>query len=688
MLYFVAKFDSLEITNSSFVELNFAVQHSKSTLLALSDDLLKVRDKGTTWRPLLKGSRQGDMSPLSTNRDREQGCIFYFLVIVRQSKILMFPSHGSHTPQIFDIVHSDIWGIAPMNKGIISQRSCPSTPQQNGVAERNDHHLLDMVRVLLIESFVLSLFGVKSCLLLTKLTPQSVKYVFLEYGGTQKGHVCYDPMTYCIRISHNVVFFEKQSFFTSDVVIFPPMFSILPNFLTGSSWYKPGLVYTRRHVTSVTTVELSSQTTVPPEPRNLPLATSDSSPDDVPPPVTLRHTFHDSRPPNRQAIEQEYLQQAMNAELEALQAWLVALGNRQENGIDYDEPFAPIVKITTARLLLSLAASRSCSPHQMDVKNAFLHGDLKEDIYIKLLFDDIIISGSDHTFIQKFQQHLYSIFHRKELGHLNYFLGLEVHTAPHDIFLNQHKYIQDLIMFAELSDASCVDTPLDLNVKYRKEEGDILLDPTLYRNLASLIYLTITSPDISFVVHIFRKFIDVPCRRHLVAVRCIIRYLIGTSHRGLFYPQGTPFELTAYSVGGVFFLGDAPISWKFKKQNCVSKSFTETEYHFMFAAYSEVVWLRGLLVELGVSQSQPTPLHGDNTSAIQIAANLLMPDLFRSQTLIGQQMGSALLSLISDSSTLDIIILKIKFLAPGCSSVLYVCSLKAFCDMVCHHHFW
>lgn len=62
-------------------------------------------------------------------------------------------------------------------------------------------------------------------------------------------------------------------------------------------------------------------------------------------------------------------------------------------------------------------------------------------------------------------------------------------------------------------------------------------------------------------------------------------------------------------------------SWKSKKQDRVSKSSTESEYRAMSAACSEIIWHRGLSAELGFPQSGPTPLHADNTSAIQIAGN-------------------------------------------------------------------
>jgi hypothetical protein len=63
-------------------------------------------------------------------------------------------------------------------------------------------------------------------------------------------------------------------------------------------------------------------------------------------------------------------------------ARLVALGNRHEYGMDYEETFAPFTKITTVRTIIVIAASQGWPLHQMDIKNVFLHGDLKEDIYM------------------------------------------------------------------------------------------------------------------------------------------------------------------------------------------------------------------------------------------------------------------------------------------------------------------
>ncbi|XP_019054536.1 PREDICTED: uncharacterized protein LOC109115219 [Nelumbo nucifera] len=99
----------------------------------------------------------------------------------------------------------------------------------------------------------------------------------------------------------------------------------------------------------------------------------------------------------------------------------------------------------------------------------------------------------------------------KDLGPLTYFLGLEVSRNSHDYFVNQHKYAMDLVKMANLSDSKIVDTPLEVNLKLSKDDGSSLEDPTLYRQLVdSLIYLTMTQPDISYVAHIVSQFVSSP----------------------------------------------------------------------------------------------------------------------------------------------------------------------------------
>lgn len=135
----------------------------------------------------------------------------------------------------------------------------------------------------------------------------------------------------------------------------------------------------------------------------------------------------------------------------------------------------------------------------------------------------------------------------KDLGHLTYFLGLEVLRWPQGIFLNQNKYIQDLVQLARLTDTTSVYTTMEINVKYQREEGKLIENLTLYWKLVgSLIYLNITQPDISYDVHTVSKFMQAPQQLHLAAICHIIRYILGTPSRGLFFPTGFSLQLQAY----------------------------------------------------------------------------------------------------------------------------------------------
>ena len=160
-------------------------------------------------------------------------------------------------------------------------------------------------------------------------------------------------------------------------------------------------------------------------------------------------------------------------------------------------------------------------------------------IVILLVYvDDIVITGTNSTSITHFQQHLQASFHMKDLGPLTRFLGLEVHTDSTGIFLNQHKYTQDLITLVGLQDTSSSNTPLEVNTKYRSKEGDLLPDPTIFRQLLGILnYLTITRPNISFAVQQVSQFMHTPRHLHLVVIRRIIKYLRGTPSHGLFLPN-------------------------------------------------------------------------------------------------------------------------------------------------------
>lgn len=132
-------------------------------------------------------------------------------------------------------------------------------------------------------------------------------------------------------------------------------------------------------------------------------------------------------------------------------------------------------------------------------------------ITILVYVDDIIITKTDSKVIHKLQASVHSAFHMNDLGPLQYFLGLEMLRSSHGMFINQHEYTKDPIALARLENSSPVHTPLEFNVKYRKNEGELLSDSTIYRRtFGSLVYLTSTRPDISHAVNLVSEFMTTP----------------------------------------------------------------------------------------------------------------------------------------------------------------------------------
>eukprot|EP00268_Persea_americana_P026334 TRINITY_DN25727_c0_g1_i3.p1 TRINITY_DN25727_c0_g1~~TRINITY_DN25727_c0_g1_i3.p1 ORF type:complete len:143 (+),score=8.72 TRINITY_DN25727_c0_g1_i3:65-430(+) len=120
--------------------------------------------------------------------------------------------------------------------------------------------------------------------------------------------------------------------------------------------------------------------------------------------------------------------------------------------------------------------------------------------------------------IKDLQLSLHQSFQMKDLGPLTYFLGLEVHQFEKGWTLHQHKYTINLIESASLSKSTSMDTPLEINLKLHSERGDPLPDPTYYRLVGSLIYLTTTQPDISYAINLMSQHMTRPYHLHLTAV--------------------------------------------------------------------------------------------------------------------------------------------------------------------------
>ena len=126
----------------------------------------------------------------------------------------------------------------------------------------------------------------------------------------------------------------------------------------------------------------------------------------------------------------------------------------------------------------------------------------KGTILLLLYVNDMIIIGDDLSGIQELKDFLSQQFEMKDLGHLSYFLSLEITHSTYGLYITQVKYASDLLSRAGLTDSKTIDTPVELNAHLTPSGGKPLSNPSLYRRLVgNLIYLTVTHPDISYVVH-------------------------------------------------------------------------------------------------------------------------------------------------------------------------------------------
>ncbi|GKE34976.1 putative ribonuclease H-like domain-containing protein, partial [Tanacetum coccineum] len=254
-------------------------------------------------------------------------------------------------------------------------------------------------------------------------------------------------------------------------------------------------------------------------------------------------------------------------------ARLVAQGFRQEEGIDYDEVFAPVARIEAIRLFLAFASFMGFSVYQMDVKSEFLYGTIGEEVYVHqpLVFVDpahpnkvykvIKALYGIHQALRAWYETLYSFLLKNGFRRGTIDKTLFIKKNKSDIILVQ-VYVDDIIfgstmhsMFTEFEDST---TPIVSNKPLVKDEDGVDVDVHVYRfMIGSLMYLTASRPDIMFAVYACARFQVTPKASHLNAVKRIFR---------------------KSTTGGCQFLGRRLISWQCKKQTIVANSTTEAEY--------------------------------------------------------------------------------------------------------------
>lgn len=229
--------------------------------------------------------------------------------------------------------------------------------------------------------------------------------------------------------------------------------------------------------------------------------------------------------------------------------------------------------------------------------------------------DDIIITGSS-SFISRLKVLLHREFTLKDLGSLNYFLGIEaIHSPTGDLTLTQQKYVSDLLKKAGMSNCKPTSTPMVTSPQLIANNSSQSHNPQLYRSIVgSLHYATITHPKISFAVNKVSQFMVHHTDTHWNAVKRILWYLKGTLDYGLKFTRASNFSLCCYAdadwatdlsdrkstSGFCVYLGPNLITWYCKKQSTISRSSIEAEYRSVATSVADLIWIQSLLRELRV----------------------------------------------------------------------------------------
>ncbi|GJU24330.1 putative RNA-directed DNA polymerase [Tanacetum coccineum] len=554
---------------------------------------------------------------------------------------------------------------------------------------------------------------------------RSTLCVFLGYNPSHHGYRCLDIFTERLYIARLIRFNEAQfPFDISKTTSLPPS-KTSPYYSSESPYVIPtdhlSPSSPRSPISSPSSVShLSPTSQTSPESFNgqpFPVSTTliptpPATPPPPPPPITRQRPANLCQNPKQrwhQAMKEEYdalmkngtwslvprastinvvdgkwvykLKRDKNGAIIRYKARFVAKGCWQQPGIDFHETFSPVVKSTIIQAVLSLAVTNDWPLRQLDIQNAFLHGNIKEQVYMKqppgfidpqrpnhvcllhkslyglkqaphawferlskalfdlgfkgskmdpslfiysrrdtLLYimvyvDDIIVTGNNKGTIDNIICQLGSAFALKDLGPLNYFLGIEIIPYVSGILLSQKKYILELLQSAAgLSNSN----PVYVNI--------CMLRPRI--------------------------------ENHWSAVKRILRYLHGMVEHDMLICcsygstlqaftdvlwKGNPdTSLEAFSdadwardsddrrsMGGfAIYLGSNLISWTARKQRTVSRSSTEAEYKALADTVAELTWLQALLHELGIRSSSTPILWCDNLDATYLSAN----PIFRART--------------------------------------------------------
>lgn len=300
-------------------------------------------------------------------------------------------------------------------------------------------------------------------------------------------------------------------------------------------------------------------------------------------------------------------------------------------------------------LLENLGLTRLHADHGIFATKDGLKGPI-----VSSFVDDLNIMAPKGTgLITRVKDKLKAAFNMVDMGPISYYLGLKIERNREErtLKLSQPAYIDKIVHRFGLGSAKPCNTPMREDFLIPNEKQATEAEVKNYQAMVgSIMFAMIESrPDIAFATSLVSRFAKNPSKAHIEAVKMILRYLHTTRTRGITYGRDSDLDIIGYSdsdwagdrdtrkstSGYVFVLNNGAVSWSSKRQPTIALSSTEAEYISLTQATKEATWLRLLMTELGLAESQDhrstqirtvknectITLNGDNQRSIALANN-------------------------------------------------------------------